>query len=42
MLLHCACVEDSFLRLRQHGFDVFGHLAGFGDGGVAANLCAIA
>ena len=31
-----------FLGLRQHGFDVFGYLAGFGDGRVAANLCAIA
>ena len=42
MLLYCAYVEESFLRLRQHGFDVFGYLAGFGDGRVAANLCAIA
>ena len=42
MLLHCAYVEESFLRLRQHSFDVFGYLAGFGDGRVAANLCAIA
>lgn len=31
-----------FLGLRQHGFDVFGYLAGFGDGGVAANHGAIA
>ena len=42
MLLYCAYVEESFLRLRQHGFDVFGYLAGFGDGRVAANLCTIA
>lgn len=42
MLLYCAYVEESFLRLRQHGFNVFGYLAGFGDGRVAANLCAIA
>lgn len=42
MLLHCAYVEESFLRLREHRFDVFGNLAGFGDGRVAANLCAIA
>ena len=42
MLLYCAYVEESFLRLRQHGFDVFGYLAGFGDGRVAANFCAIA
>ena len=31
-----------FLGLRQHGFDVFGYLAGFGDGRVAANHGAIA
>ena len=31
-----------FLGLRQHGFDVFGYLAGFGDGSVAANHGAIA
>ena len=31
-----------FLGLSQHGFNVFGYLAGFGDGRVAANLCAIA
>lgn len=31
-----------FLGLREHRFDVFGYLAGFGDGRVAANLCAIA
>lgn len=42
MLLHCAYVEEAFLRLREHRFDVFGNLAGFGDGRVAANLCAIA
>ena len=28
--------------MRQHGFDVFGYLAGFGDGSVAANHGAIA
>lgn len=28
--------------MRQHGFDVFGYLAGFGDGRVAANHGAIA
>ena len=33
---------ESFLGLRQHGFDVFGYLAGFGDGRVAANHGAIA
>lgn len=42
MLLHCAYVEESFLRLRQHSFDVFGYLAGFGDGGIAMNGGAIA
>ena len=42
MLLHCTYVEESFLRLRQHSFDVFCYLAGFGDGRVAANFCAIA
>lgn len=42
MLLYCAYVEELFLRLRQHGFNVFGYLAGFGDGRVAANLCTIA
>lgn len=31
-----------FLGLRQHGFDVFGYLAGFGDGRVATNHAAIA
>lgn len=42
MLLYCAYVEEFFLRLRQHGFDVFGYLAGFSDGRVAANHGAIA
>lgn len=42
MLLHWAYVEEVFLRLRQHSFDVFCYLAGFGDGRVAANFCAIA
>lgn len=42
MLLHCAYVEEAFLRLRQHSFDVFGYLAGFRDGGLATNLRAIA
>ena len=42
MLLHCTYVEESFLRLRQHSFDVFCYLAGFGDGRVAANHGAIA
>lgn len=31
-----------FLGLRQHGFDVFDYLAGFGDGRVATNHAAIA
>ena len=31
-----------FLGLREHRFDVFGYLAGFGDGSVAANHGAIA
>lgn len=42
MLLHCTYVEGAFLRLRQHCFDVFGYLAGFGDGGIATNGGAIA
>ena len=31
-----------YLGLREHRFDVFGNLAGFGDGGVATNGGAIA